>query len=719
MLNSALRLLLAIAALLLAPASALAQDAARPNLAHLDFLGEQVAPPAQAGHTTWRLEQEPAVGMLWTYADRNADGSYRRIGGGPYDAATDTYGQGAFNADDISRAAVVYLRYHRRHHDAHSRRAAYELLRGLAYMQTASGPNAGNVVLWMQPDGTFNPSPEPVELPDPSDSAESYWLARTVWALGEGYREFKYVDPAFARFLRARLDLSVAALERQVLVALRRDEGRRRSVGAGVADRRRRRRHRRGDARPRRLRRRRRRRRRPAGRSTRFGEGVARMGSGSPRAWPYGAVLPWALSRSIWHAWASQMPAALAATGRRDLLAPAIADSASFTSHLLVAGGADNGWQPSPTDRTQIAYGADSRIQSLLAVADASRRPGLRRLAGVAATFYFGNNAAGAVVYDAATGRTFDGVSGDGVVNQNSGAESTIHGLLSMIALEGAPDAARWSQVSAVASRETWRVAEAEDGVLSGGASIVTPSSSWTGESAWSGGAYVSLPAGARVAFGSASDSLIQPVAWRTEGSGGGRTAWTAGARSLGTLSHENAGAQGASEVPGFLEVSTLPGVLRAGSFSAARDARHRVARRRADPAAARARRAPARGARPRPWCAASTPGPARRRSTFRAPGPRACRPTTPAAGSPAARRSGARGCAPACSPAASRSPSASGCPAATRPRPGRARPTSGRARRRAAPRCAPSPAGAPAARRDGRARATRASPARGCARGA
>ena len=195
MLNSALRLLLAIAALLVAPASALAQDAARPNLAHLDFLGEQVAPPAQAGHTTWRLEQEPAVGMLWTYADRNADGSYRRIGGGPYDAATDTYGQGAFNADDISRAAVVYLRHWRRHHDAHSRRAAYELLRGLAYMQTASGPNAGNVVLWMQPDGTFNPSPEPVELPDPSDSAESYWLARTVWALGEGYREFKSIDP--------------------------------------------------------------------------------------------------------------------------------------------------------------------------------------------------------------------------------------------------------------------------------------------------------------------------------------------------------------------------------------------------------------------------------------------------------------------------------------------------------------------------------------------
>ena len=79
------------------------------------------------------------------------------------------------------------------------------------------------------------------------------------------------------------------------------------------------------------------------------------------------------------------------------------ADAASFTPHLLVAGGPDNGWQPAPSDRTQIAYGADSRIQSLLAVADASGRDGLRRLAGVAATWYFGNNAAAAVVYDQAS----------------------------------------------------------------------------------------------------------------------------------------------------------------------------------------------------------------------------------------------------------------------------------------------------------------------------
>ena len=164
--------------------------------------GATVTPPAQPGHTTFR-PREP-VGVLWTYADRNADGSYRRIGGGTYDAATNTYGQGAFNADDIARAAVVYLRHWRATGSRGEPREGRGLLRGLTYLQS---PN-GNVVLWMQPDGTLNVSADPPETPSPSDSDASYWLARTVWALGEGYSAFKRDDPAFARFLRDRLDLA-------------------------------------------------------------------------------------------------------------------------------------------------------------------------------------------------------------------------------------------------------------------------------------------------------------------------------------------------------------------------------------------------------------------------------------------------------------------------------------------------------------------------------
>ena len=139
----------------------------------------------------------------------------------------------------------------------------------------------------------------------------------------------------------------------------------------------------------------------------------------------------------------------------------------------------------------------------------------------MAATWYFGNNAAGAVMYDAATGRTFDGISGDGVVNRNSGAESTIHGLLSMLALEDAPDVARWSQVADRGERMTRHVAEAEDGDLSGGAEVVTPASAWTGESAWSGGKYVRLPSGASVDFG----AVASPTASSSRSPSGPRAA--------------------------------------------------------------------------------------------------------------------------------------------------------------------------------------------------
>ena len=77
------------------------------NLDHLDFLGDRVDPPPQARHTTYQLGRRPRVGVLWTYADHQDGGGFRRVGGGTYDPATDTYGQGAFNADDLARAAVV------------------------------------------------------------------------------------------------------------------------------------------------------------------------------------------------------------------------------------------------------------------------------------------------------------------------------------------------------------------------------------------------------------------------------------------------------------------------------------------------------------------------------------------------------------------------------------------------------------------------------------
>ncbi len=472
-------------------APAAAEPAASPpltNLAHLDFLLDTAAPSPVPGHTTYRLAEEPDLTMPWTYADARPGGTFERVGGGgPVDPVTGHWGQGAYNADDISRAAVVYLRHWQLTDDATSRDTAYELLRSLAYFQTVDGPNAGNVVLWMQPDGELNPSAELVELPDPSDSGPSYWLARTLWAFGEGYAAFAAdgTDPAFTAFLGERMSLARAAVDRQVLTRYGEfgtSDGMRVPLwlivdGAdasaeavlGLAayveaapD----------DA--------------AAAESLRkLAEGIALMSAGDVGSWPYGAILPWAQSRSMWHAWGSQMPAALAEAsevlGDGSLLEPAVLDSSSFTPTLLTAGGPDNGWFPTPADRVQIAYGADSRVQSLLAVADASGSTGFAELAAIQAAWFFGANRAGEAMYDPATGVTYDGIQPDGSINRNSGAESTIHGLLTMLALDARPELAdRASSVADLVSRHGLTTVEAEAAVSTTG-EVVAPASAWTG----------------------------------------------------------------------------------------------------------------------------------------------------------------------------------------------------------------------------------------------
>jgi len=527
------------------------------NLAHLDFLLDTASPPATEGHTTWRLDEEPQLTLPWTYADARDGGAFERVGGGPLDPATGYWGQGAYNSDDIARAAVVYLRDWRQNGTESSRDSAYELLRSVAYLQTATGPNAGNVVLWMQPDGTLNPSPEPVELPDPSDSGESYWLARSLWAFGEGYAAFAESDPEFAAFLQQRLQLGVAALERDSLsrygqyaeadgvrvpawlIVDGADASAEAVLGlaaySAVAP---------GDA---------------AARSAlqKLSEGIAAMGAGNTRTWPYGAVLPWAQSRSMWHAWSSQMPAALAEAstvlGDAALLTPALADSVGFTPTLLTAGGPDNAWYPTPVERVQIAYGADSRLQSLLAVADAADRPGLRELAGMMGAWYFGMNKAGEAVYDPATGVTFDGVQADGSVNRNSGAESTIHGLLSMLALDANPEvAARAVAVTEVSAISGLSVVEAETATSTTG-TVVTPESAWTGESQYGGGAYLALARGqkATIPIGAGPLRTVEPVTFQPS-PGSASSLWSSKRLPLG-LVKDRAGAQGITAVPGVL----------------------------------------------------------------------------------------------------------------------------------------------------------------------
>lgn len=544
------------------------------NLAHLDFLTDRVAVESTAAHSSYRLDSDPRIGVIWVYADAVDGGGFRRVGGGAYDAATDTWGQGAYDSDDMTRAAVCYLREWQATGSRHAREQAYQQLRGVAYFQTLTGASAGNGILWMQPDGSFNAAPTPPDDPNPADSATSYWTARTLWAYGEGYAAFRRNDARFAKFLSDRVALTLTALERDVLVRYGKYQvihgvtvpdwlivdgadatseamlGLAAYVRAGGPHA-----------------------RRAAAALEKFARGVAEMADGTSTRWPFRAVLPWALSRSDWHAWGSQMSSALAAASSalkdKALLPAAVGDTAGFTAHLLTSTGPVNGLLPTPGDKVIIAYGVDARLQACVGVGEATRRPAISALGGLAAAWYFGANAAGTPVYDPWTGWTADGVAPDGTVNRNGGAESTIHGVLSMQVLDAHPELAVLARAAAGQSRtDGLQVLEAESAMLAGAARVFTPESAWTGESLWSGSA-VELGTGGTITFAlpaSDQDRLVQPVIARTAGSDG-RARASAGSRSLGTVEF-GTGAQGAAPSPDELLPVELLGAVGGGDRS-------------------------------------------------------------------------------------------------------------------------------------------------------
>ena len=100
-------------------------------------------------------------------------------------------------------------------------------------------------------------------------------------------------------------------------------------------------------------------------------------------------------------------------------------------------------------------------------------------------------------------------------MNHNGGAESTIHGLLSMLALDAHPAVAEQARTAVIRERvgtgrcrpRTARWPAAPRG---------QPASGWTGESLFGGLAYVGLPAGAapRGALGKGEPRLVLP--WST-----------------------------------------------------------------------------------------------------------------------------------------------------------------------------------------------------------
>jgi len=161
-----------------------------------------------------------------------------------------------------------------------------------------------------------------------------------------------------------------------------------------------------------------------------------------------GAFLSWP---GLWHAWGNAQSQALAAVGKTlgktHLVAAAQREARQFLPRLLV-----DGWlrefrvdaMSDPVHFPQIAYDVRCVTLGLLNVAEATGDTSFAVLAGLAASWLLGNNAAGIPMYDPATGRCYDGIEGPHKVNRNSGAESTVEALATLTEVLGHPVARRY-----------------------------------------------------------------------------------------------------------------------------------------------------------------------------------------------------------------------------------------------------------------------------------
>jgi hypothetical protein len=377
------------------------------NSSHLDHLGEEIA---------------------------RSDGSYRIIH--IYSEAPD-YGwvgdadEGAAALDDAARAAVVYLHHYEYTGDRGSAEKARQLLRFIMYMQRGNGLFYNFV--W-NADLDINET-----HPNSRADAFEWWAARAVWALGTGVRVLGEEDSTMVDAMAERVRLTYPHLRsllahygeytnrggRSVPLWLIGETGADATsellLGLVAMQ----------SARP------------DAEVSdmiARFAEGIAHMQYGSMNSFPYGAHASWI---DQWHGWGNSQTQALAEAG---YTASAEFEARHFYPRLLVEGWMHSFSLDDPgsvREFEQIAYAVRAVSVGLIRLFEATGDASYAKMAGLAASWFTGNNVAGEAMYDHASGRGFDGI-GQNSVNRNAGAESTIEALFAVLEVDRHPQARQW-----------------------------------------------------------------------------------------------------------------------------------------------------------------------------------------------------------------------------------------------------------------------------------
>jgi hypothetical protein len=403
----------------------------------------------------------------------------------------DAAGEGLACVDDVARAAIVYLWQYERSGDPELLELARASLEFVRYMQAEDGEFYNFV--W---DRELNIN----ETGGTSYKSLTWWAMRGLWALGEGVRVFDTVDPAYADELAEAYLRTEAALGAtlgnygqytelhgfEIPAWIPFGESTVASIGLlGLAAY--------HEARP-----------NPATAEiiTGIADGIAAYRPGDHHLYPFKMHPARSNAPGYWHTWGAHMTHALVVAGmtleRDDWIQSAAESAESFLlrqlaferfRHIGVV----------PDRLEQIAYGTNMLVLTYMALYEATGDERYARYGGLAASWYFHNNMAGVQMYHPDSGRVFDGINGPASwrVNRNAGAESTIEGLMSMIAVADAPAARDLLQVRP-AGGNGYLILQAEDGQRVVGTPVYF-SGDWTGQGYISGGRYVGIGEGQRM----------------------------------------------------------------------------------------------------------------------------------------------------------------------------------------------------------------------------
>jgi hypothetical protein len=179
-------------------------------------------------------------------------------------------------------------------------------------------------------------------------------------------------------------------------------------------------------------------------------EGILLMQKGEKDTYPFKAFLSF---QDSWHAYAGDASYALLMAGKKlkkDAWVNAAMQEVDYFYPYLISKGYLESLQVSQSGTTilkvkesqfsQISYGIRPMIWATLAAYDISKDPKYAKQAADITGWYLNRNPAGAVMYDASTGRCFDGIGSSSDVNKNSGAESTIEALWAFQKIERYPE---------------------------------------------------------------------------------------------------------------------------------------------------------------------------------------------------------------------------------------------------------------------------------------